>query len=101
MNADEINLLEAPLFARREDCQLFWKLRAEAPVFFHEEPNGAGFHLVTQHNDVVGVVGNAVYGLSRSSRSIRKRRNWLAISRLPAANGVPKAIRRKCGRPTS
>jgi len=32
-------------------------------VFFYEEPNGSGFHVVTRHNDVVGVVRNAMCGL--------------------------------------
>lgn len=59
MNVSDINLLDVDMFARNEEFALFRKLRAEAPVYFHREPDGPGFHLVTRYDDVVGVVRNA------------------------------------------
>src|SRR3954449_2376521 len=52
----EINLLDHELFGDHEPWEVFERLQREAPVFFHPEPDGRGFWVVTKFDDVLGVV---------------------------------------------
>src|SRR4051812_19817351 len=51
-----INLLDHELFADHEPWEVFDELQREAPVYFHPEPDGRGFWVVTKYDDVLGVV---------------------------------------------
>jgi cytochrome P450 len=52
----EFDLLDHDLFADHEPWEVFDHLLAEAPVYFHPEPDGPGFWVVTKYEDVLGVV---------------------------------------------
>src|SRR3954468_5587285 len=52
----EINLLDHELFGDHEPWEMFDVLQREAPVHFHQEPDGRGFWVVTKFDDVLGVV---------------------------------------------
>ncbi len=51
LTLDDIDLL-AQTWGRHVPHDQFDLLRAEAPVFWHPEPNGPGFWAVTKHDDV-------------------------------------------------
>jgi cholest-4-en-3-one 26-monooxygenase len=51
---DEIDLL-ADTWEREVPHEMFATLRREAPVFFHPEPEGPGFWVVTKHADVLAI----------------------------------------------
>ncbi|NUU24780.1 MAG: cytochrome P450 [Streptomycetaceae bacterium] len=48
-----IDLLDLDRFRDGEHHEMFRRLRAEAPVAWHEHPTGAGFWNLTRHADVV------------------------------------------------
>jgi len=50
------DLLDHGLFADHEPWEVFDHLQREAPVYFHPEPGGPGFWVVTKYEDVLGVV---------------------------------------------
>jgi cholest-4-en-3-one 26-monooxygenase len=50
-----IDLLDLDRFQRSEHHEMFRKLRAEAPVSWHDHPGGRGFWNVVKHADVVEV----------------------------------------------
>jgi len=52
MELSDINLLDLDGFANGAPHEVFDLLRREAPVFWHEEPDGPGFWAVTRHADV-------------------------------------------------
>jgi cytochrome P450 len=52
----DIDLLDHGLFADHEPWEIFDRLVREAPVFFHPEPGGRGFWVVTKFDDVLAVV---------------------------------------------
>jgi cytochrome P450 len=52
MELSDINLLDLDGFADGAPHEVFDLLRREAPVFWHEEPDGPGFWAVTRHADV-------------------------------------------------
>ena len=54
-----INLLDNDAFATDEPDTWFRWLRANAPVYWHDEPDAPGFWVVTKHADVVEVNRNA------------------------------------------
>lgn len=54
MDLADIDLLE-DTWARGVPHDQFERLRSEAPVFWHAEPEGPGFWAVTRHADVVAV----------------------------------------------
>ncbi len=55
MTPDGIDLLDLDRFVRGEHHDMFRRLRAEAPVSWHTEPNGPGFWNVVKHADLVEV----------------------------------------------
>jgi cytochrome P450 len=52
----DIDLLDLDLFADHEPWELIDRLQQEAPVFFHPEPGGRGFWVLTKFDDVLAVV---------------------------------------------
>jgi cholest-4-en-3-one 26-monooxygenase len=52
---DGIDLLDMDRFVRGEHHEMFRRLRAEDPVYWHDEPKGPGFWSVTKHADLVAV----------------------------------------------
>jgi cytochrome P450 len=54
----EVNLLDHELFASHEPWEVFDQLQREAPVWFHPEPDGRGFWVVTKYDDVFDVIRN-------------------------------------------
>ena len=53
MKLADIDLLDLDRFWRREHDEMFTLLREEAPVFWHEEPDGPGFWNLSKHADLV------------------------------------------------
>jgi cytochrome P450 len=74
MRLGDINLLDVNLFAESREYAVFQRLRAEAPVYFHSEPDGPGFHVVTRYDDVIGVVRNPLLYASGMGTQIVNRR---------------------------
>src|SRR5277367_1701495 len=54
----DIDLLSPEKFAAGHPFAQYRWLRENAPVFWHEEPNGPGFWAVTRHRDVYDVDRN-------------------------------------------
>jgi cholest-4-en-3-one 26-monooxygenase len=52
---DGIDLLDLDRFQRLEHHEMFRRLRAEAPVSWHDSPKARGFWNVVQHGDLVAV----------------------------------------------
>jgi cytochrome P450 len=52
----DIDLLDHDLFAEREPWDVFDLLRREAPVYWHPEPGGDGFWVLTRYDDVASVI---------------------------------------------
>lgn len=52
----DINLLDHDLFAEREPWEVFDLLQREAPVYWHPEPGGDGFWVLTRYDDVSAVI---------------------------------------------
>jgi cytochrome P450 len=50
-----INLLDPVSFAHGHPLEQYRWLRDNAPVYWHEEPNGPGFWAVTRHRDVADI----------------------------------------------
>lgn len=50
-----INLVDPKTYSRGVPYEQFAWLRREAPVYWHEGPNGEGFWCITKHRDVVSV----------------------------------------------
>jgi cytochrome P450 len=50
------DLLDHDLFADHEPWEVFEALQRDAPVFFHDEPGGRGFWVVTRFDDVRAVL---------------------------------------------
>jgi cholest-4-en-3-one 26-monooxygenase len=55
MQLSDIDLLDRDRFTKGVPHEWFTYLRREAPVYFHPEPGGPGFWVVTKHADVVAV----------------------------------------------
>ena len=55
MALEGINLLDLDRFQRLEHYEMFDRLRAEAPVSWHDYPGAQGFWNVVQHQDLVTV----------------------------------------------
>ncbi len=54
----QFDLNDPDLFLRGFPHELFRRIRAERPVFFHDEPAGPGFWVVSKYRDVVEVSRN-------------------------------------------
>jgi cytochrome P450 len=55
MDLDSINIIDQDQYVQGVPHEAFALLRREAPVFWHEEPDDAGFWAITRHADVVAV----------------------------------------------
>jgi len=55
MSLPGIDLLELERYQRLEHHEMFRRLRAEAPIYWHDHPQGRGFWNLTKHEDVVTV----------------------------------------------
>src|SRR5437660_926116 len=55
MAAPAIDLLDLDRFQRGEHHEMFRRLRAEAPISWHDNPEGRGFWSIVKHPDVVEV----------------------------------------------
>jgi cytochrome P450 len=55
----ETNLVDAASYASGPPHALFARMRAEAPLCWHPEPNGPGFWALTRHADVLAVSRDA------------------------------------------
>ncbi len=66
MRLSDVNLTDPDIFQRGVPHEMFQVLRREAPVFWHEEPNGPGFWAITKYSDVREVSKNP--GLFSSER---------------------------------
>ncbi len=58
MQLSDINLTDPDIFQQRVPHEMFELLRREAPVFWHEEPQGPGFWAITKHADVKAISKN-------------------------------------------
>jgi cholest-4-en-3-one 26-monooxygenase len=52
MQLREVNLTDPDIFQQGVPHEMFRVLRREAPVYWHEEPNGPGFWAVTKYHDL-------------------------------------------------
>lgn len=55
MAIEGIDLLDLDRFQRLEHHEMFKRLRQEAPVYWHDHPDGGGFWNVVQYADLVSV----------------------------------------------
>ena len=51
-----VDLLDHDLFADHEPWEVFEQLQRETPVYFHTEPDGRGFWVITKFDDVRAVL---------------------------------------------
>jgi cholest-4-en-3-one 26-monooxygenase len=49
----DIDLLDRDRFTKGIPHEWFTRLRAEAPVYHHPEPDGPGFWVITKHDDII------------------------------------------------
>jgi len=66
MQLTGVNLTDPDIFQQGTPHEMFRTLRREAPVYWHEEPNGPGFWAVTKYHDLKYVSRNP--GLFSSAR---------------------------------
>jgi cholest-4-en-3-one 26-monooxygenase len=67
----EFDLNDPDLFLRGFPHELFRRIRAEQPVFFHDEPEGPGFWVVSKYHDVIEVSRNPQVFSSSFGTNIR------------------------------
>ena len=68
LDASQIDLLDRDRFTQGIPHEWFTWLRNNAPVHFHEEPDGPGFWVITKHADVIACNRDAGTFSSDSSR---------------------------------
>jgi cholest-4-en-3-one 26-monooxygenase len=56
--ANAIDLFDPGIYAKGMPHEDFTRLRREAPIFFHPEPDGPGFWALTRYDDIVTVSQN-------------------------------------------
>ena len=56
LSGEAFDLLDHDLFRERAPWDIFARLQSEAPVYWHEEPDGPGFWNVTRYDDIVTVL---------------------------------------------
>lgn len=66
MRLSDVNLTDPDIFQQGTPHEMFRVLRQEAPVHWHEEPNGPGFWAITKYYDLKWVSKNP--GLFSSAR---------------------------------
>ncbi len=55
MSLADVELYDPDVFVRAVPYDTFGRLRREAPVYLHPEPNGPGFWAVTKYHDVMAI----------------------------------------------
>ena len=55
MKLRDVDLVDPDTFVTAMPHEMFRVLRAEAPVYWHEEPDGPGFWAITRYRDVVTI----------------------------------------------
>ncbi|MFI5296609.1 MAG: cytochrome P450 [Polyangiales bacterium] len=55
MRLADIDLFDPDTFVHGVPHDAFRTLRAEAPVYFHKEPSGPGFWVITKYDDIVAI----------------------------------------------
>src|SRR5215468_726926 len=75
-----VNLTDPDIFQKGTPHEMFKVLRREAPVYWHEEPDGPGFWAITKYHDLKFVSKNP--GLFSSARQGTLRQD-------PPANDLP------------
>ena len=80
MRLSDVNLTDPDIFQQGTPHEMFRVLRREAPVFWHEEPDGPGFWAVTRYHDLKWVSKNP--GLFSSARQGTLRQD-------PVPNDLP------------
>jgi cholest-4-en-3-one 26-monooxygenase len=55
MRLADVELYDPDVYVRGVPHDTFRRLRAEAPVYFHEEPGGRGFWCVTRYEDIATI----------------------------------------------
>jgi len=55
MRLSDVNLMDLDVFEHGTPHAMFEVLRREAPVFWHEEPDGPGFWAITKHADLKAI----------------------------------------------
>ena len=76
MALEGIDLLDLDRFQRLEHHEMFQRLRAEDPVYWHEDPGAQGFWNVVKHDDLVEVnrdTAHVLVGGRRHHRSSTRR----------------------------
>ena len=53
MSLPGIDLLELERYQRLEHHEMFKRLRAESPIYWHDHPQGRGFWNLVKYDDVV------------------------------------------------
>ncbi len=70
MELGDVDLLDPDVFREGRHHEMFSLLRREDPVYFHPEPDGAGFWCITRHADLITVnrdweaFSSAAWGIS-------------------------------------
>ncbi len=85
MRLSDVNLTDPDIFQQGTPHDMFRVLRREAPVFWHEEPDGPGFWAITRYHDLKWVSKNP--GLFSSSRQGTLRQDP-APTDLPAIQSI-------------
>ena len=80
-HAREIDLLDRDRFTQGIPHEWFTWLRANAPVFHHDEPGGDGFWVITRYDDIVTA--------NRGAASFSSSRTWAAWSCWRADRALP------------
>ena len=78
MSLDTIDLTDMDVFVDGVPYEWFETLRRDAPVFWHEEPDGPGFWCVTRYEDVVTV--------NRDNQTFSSNRGAVFMWDLPEAD---------------
>lgn len=52
MRLEDVNLVDPDIFQQGTPHEMFRTLRREAPVYWHDEPDGPGFWAITKYEDV-------------------------------------------------
>jgi cytochrome P450 len=74
MSGSAINLLDVSLFTERREHDVFKTLRDEQRIYFHPEPDGPGFHVVTRYSDVAEILQAPETFINGKGTQIRDKR---------------------------
>ena len=89
MTGDAFDLLDHDLFRERAPWNIFERLQREAPVYWHDEPDGPGFWAVTCYDDILTVlkdyrtysseVGGSASIVDYPTEELDARRNFMEL----------------------